>query len=161
MRSLSPVEAAVAVALAGSVLAAALPVFVHNLHASRLSEPVEGLGHIAARATALAASRATEEAYPPTAPLTPADVPRGQRVLDPTGTWDQPTWRELEFSFTVPHAFSFAFDSQNAPQLARFRARALGDLDGDGLYSTFEIAGQSAEGGEPFVLPMEVHREVD
>jgi hypothetical protein len=161
VRSFTPVEAAVAVAIAGSVLAAALPVFVRNLHASRLSEPIEGLGRISARATALAASRATEAAYPLTVALTPAEVPRGARVVDPPGMWDHPTWRELEFGFTVPHSYSFSFDSENGPHLAKFRARAAGDLDGDGLYGTFEVAGQSAEGGQPEVFPMEIHREVD
>ena len=97
VRAFTPVEVAVAVAIAGSVLATALPVFVKNLHASRMPEPIDGLGRIGARATALAASRAAESAYPETVGLTPRDVPRGERVLDPAGTWDQPTWRELGF----------------------------------------------------------------
>ena len=161
MRSLSPVEAAALVAVAGSVLASALPVFVRNLHASRLTEPLDGLGRIGARATALAASRAAEYAYPGTVGLTPAEVARADQVMDAPGTWDHPTWRELEFGFTVPHCFSFAFESDNQPGLARFRALAHGDLDGDGLLSTFEISGQSPDGGEPVVFPMEIHREVE
>ena len=56
------------------------------------------------------------------------------------------------FGFTGPEIFPI----EN--QISQLH---VADLDGDGLYSTFEIAGQSAEGGEPFVLPMEVHREVD
>ena len=150
-----------AVAIAGSVLATALPVFVRNLHASRLTEPVDGLGRIAARATVLAASRAAESAYPATVGLTPAEVPRGQRVLDPSGTWAHPTWRELEFEWTVPHSFSFAFESHHAPGLAVFRSRAHGDLDGDGVLSTFQISGQSKDGAEPITFPMEVYREVE
>jgi hypothetical protein len=151
----------VAVAIAGSVLAAALPVFVRNLHASRLTEPVEGLGRIGARSTALAASRAAAHAYPATVGLTPAEVPCGQRVTDPPGTWDHPTWRELQFGFSVPHAFSFAYESHNAPGLARFRARAHGDLDADGLSSTFALSGESRDGALPVVFFLEVQREVE
>jgi len=161
VRPFTPVEAAIAVAIAGSVLASALPVFVRNLNASRLSEPVDGLGRIAARATALAASRPAENAYPSTVGLTPAQVSRGGRALDPPGTWDHPTWRELEFSWRNPHSFSFAFESHNAVGLALFRARAEGDLDGDGIHSQFEISGQSPDGAEPSVFPMDVHREIE
>jgi hypothetical protein len=161
MRSLTPVEAAVAVAVVGSLLATALPAFVRNLHASRLVEPIDGLNRIATRATALAAGRAAHAAYPETAPLTPESVPRGVRVTDPPGTWDHPTWRQLEFEWTVPHAFSFAFESQNAPGMARFTARAHGDLDGDGNLSTFSISGESRDGAEPGVGPMDITREVE
>ncbi len=161
MRSLTPVEAAAAVAIVGSLLASALPAFVKNLHASRLVEPIDGLGRIATRATALAAGRAAELAYPASIGLTPAQVPRGQRVSDPAGTWDKATWRELDFSFSVPHSYSFAFDSHDAAGLATFTAVAHGDLDGDGVLSTFEIAGQSKDGEEPTTAPMEMYREVE
>ena len=145
----------------GSVLASALPVFVRNLHASRLAEPIDGLGRIAARATMLAASRPAADAYPDTVNLTPSQVPRGQRVLDPPGTWDHPTWRSLDFAWAVPHSFSFAFESHSSQGLAVFRARAHGDLDGDGLHSTFEISGESRDGAQPVVYPMQMHREIE
>jgi hypothetical protein len=161
MRSLTPVEAAVAVAIAGSVLAAALPAFVKNLHASRLVEPVDGVSRIAARATALAHGRSLEEAFPESVPRTPERVPRGERVTDPPGTWEHPTWRALEFAWTVPHSFSFAFESKNTPAHATFRASAHGDLDGDGVLSTFEISGMLKPQAEPHTEPMVVSREVE
>lgn len=161
MRTLTPVEAAVAVAIFGSVLATTLPTFVHNLHASALVEPIDGLGRIATRATAIAASRPVENAYPGSVGLTPSTVPAGQRVTDPPQTWDHPTWVELGFSFNVPHAFSFAFESKNAPDISTFRATAQGDLDGDGSLSTFELGGEVKAGGEPITGSMDIHREVE
>ena len=161
MRSLSPVEAAAIVAVLGSVLATALPSFVRNLQASRMVEPIDGLSRIASRATALAAGRPPAAAYPPSAPLTPEVVPKGQRVTDPPGTWSHPSWQELNFEITIPHSYSFAFDSENAADQARFVAKAHGDLDGDGLLSTFEIAGHSVAGKEPGLFPMEIDREVE
>lgn len=56
MRSLSPVEAALCVAIGGSVLAVGVPSFVRNLHASRLVEPIDGLNRIAAAAAERAAA---------------------------------------------------------------------------------------------------------
>lgn len=161
MRSFTPVEAAVALAVSGSVAATAIPAFVHNLHASRLVEPLDGLNHIAARATQLAASQPAEFAYPESVPLTPPQVPRGERVTDPPGTWNHRTWRLLEFEWTVPHSFSFAFESKNAKGQAVFLARANGDLDGDGILSQFEISGQSKDGAEPTTSPLVIHREVE
>jgi hypothetical protein len=161
VRSLSPVEAASGISILGSVLAVAVPTFVTNLHASRLVEPTDGLRRIAARATALAAAEPAESAYPDSTPLTPERVPRGIPTLDPPRSWDAPSWRLLDFSFAVPHSYSFAFESHDAPGHATFRAVAHGDLDGDGLLSTFEISGESKDGEEPRTFPMESHREVE
>jgi hypothetical protein len=161
VRSLSHLEAAALVAVIGSVVATALPAFVRNLHASRLVEPIDGLNRIATRATVLAAGRPAKGAYPPSVPLTPEQVPKGERVSDPPGTWEHPTWRELGFSQENPHWFSFAFESNNGAGLATFTARAHGDLDGDGLQSTFSVSGQSKDGAGPVTLPMEIHREVE
>jgi hypothetical protein len=161
VRLLGPLEAASGIAILGSLLAIGVPTFVRNLHASRLVEPVDGLSRIGARATALAAAEPAASAYPDSVGLTPDHVPRGAPVTDPPGTWEHATWRLLDFSFAVPHSYSFAFESHDAPGHATFRAVAHGDLDGDGLLSTFEISGESKDGAEPVLLPMESRREVE
>ncbi|HKQ71408.1 MAG TPA: hypothetical protein VJT73_18820 [Polyangiaceae bacterium] len=162
MRTLSPVEAAVAFALGGAVLAVAVPEFVRGLHASRLAEPVDGLKRIAASALTAAQASGAEPAFPPSVALTPGEVPRGVRADDPPGAWDQPTWKALGFGFDHPHAFSFSFESsQPAPGRSRFRATAHGDLDGDGVVSTFEIEGEADAAGARVVPGMYVDREVE
>jgi hypothetical protein len=161
MRSLTPTEAALAVAIGGSFLFAALPAFVKNLHASRLAEPIDGVGAIATRATALASGQSSESAYPDSVGLTPAQVPRADRVVDPPGTWSHPTWQRLGFAQSAGHCFSFAFDSRNGKGLATFTARAHGDLDGDGIQSRFAISGEFREGTAPSTLPLEIEREVE
>ncbi len=90
MRALTPLELAVAVSLTGTVAATMIPTFLRNVHASRLSEPVEGLKRIAAHATLRAAGLPPESAYPESAPFTPAVTPRGELVLDAPGTWTLP-----------------------------------------------------------------------
>jgi hypothetical protein len=82
-------------------------------------------------------------------------------VLDPPGTWEHPTWRLLQFGWEVEHAYSFGFETQREPGEARFRARAQGDLDGDGILSTFAITGMTRDGAEPVVSTLSIHREVE
>jgi hypothetical protein len=161
VRSLSPVEAALSVAIVGSVLAVMVPTIARNLRASRMAEPIDGLNRVAMAASSMAASRPAFMAYPAGVSLTPAQVPRGEPRVDPAGTWDHPTWRMLGLSFTAAHYYSFEFLSRNEPDGAVFEARAHGDLDGDGVLSTFEIAGESKDGKEPVIFPLESHREVE
>jgi hypothetical protein len=161
VRSLTPIEAAIAFALGGSVLAVAVPEFVRGLHASRLAEPVDGLKRIANAAIGLASANGADPSFPPSVQLTPAEVPRGVRAEDPAGTWEQPTWRALGFGFDHAHAFSFAFESSQAAGKAHFRATAHGDLDGDGVVSTFEIEGEADANGARILPGMYVDREIE
>jgi hypothetical protein len=161
VRSLSPVEAALGVAVVGSVLAVGIPAFVRNVHASRLVEPMDGLERISAAAAARAASAPVEDAYPPSVGPTPASVPSGAPVRDPPGTWDHPTWVSLGFSFSNPHWYSFEFESERRGRRARYRAQAHGDLDGDGQTSDFSVRGEVVEGKSPTSFPLEMHREME
>lgn len=165
-RGVSAVEAAIAFAVGGSLLAVAVPAFVRELHASRFAEPVEGLNRIGAAAVAHAHDRPPTEAFPPSAPLTPATPPRGTRVADLPGAWDHPTWQAFAFRPSpegVPHAFAFAFDSTRAPGRSAFVAHAHGDLNGNGVTSTFEIRGHTSGDEAAAVLDpgMYVEAEVE
>jgi hypothetical protein len=164
VRSFSALELAAVFAVGGSLLAVAVPAFLRNLSASKLTEPIEGLDRMVVSAVAYAAAHPQEISFPPSSPLTPAEVPRGVRVVDPPEIWQHLTWRSLGFRFDEPHAFSFKFDSELDPatQVMRFTATAHGDLDGDGMVSTFEVRGERAPGREARVLPgMFIDREVE
>jgi hypothetical protein len=143
------------------VVFSAAPAFLKNLRASRMVEPMERLKFMAERATALAAGRPVESAYPQSAPLTPSVVPRGESVTDAPGTWDHPTWRLLGFHFDEPHAYSYSFESDNGPVRSSFRAVAHGDLDADGNLSTFIVSGESTRTGALSIGPLAMHREVE
>lgn len=149
------------VSIVGSVLAVFIPAFTRHLHASRLVEPLDGLQAIGASATFLASQRPASEAYPTSVGLTPEQVPSGTSVEDPPGTWDHPTWQELGFRIERPHHFSFAFDSATVAGGSKFTARSHGDLDGDGLFSTFEVSGEFLPGKTPLLYPLEMDREVE
>jgi hypothetical protein len=160
MRRFTPVELAIGVALVGSILAVAVPTFVREVHASRLVEPTDGLNRMSANAIAYAEAN---HRFPDSAPMTPAVPPRGKKEADPPGTWDTPAWKALDFRPApegAPHAYSFAFDAPKPSEA--FVARARGDLDGDGLLSTFEIRGGIAPADKPKLVPgMYVEAELE
>lgn len=132
------------VGIGGSLLAVAVPAFVRALNASKTTEALDGLNQVSNAAVSKAELHEQLESFPPSVELTPAEVPRGVKVSDPQGTWDHLTWRALDFRLEHPHAYSFRFQSSVDPvsQVARFAARAHGDLDGDGSWSTFEVRGE-------------------
>jgi hypothetical protein len=156
---LTAIEAAIGIAILGSILAIAIPACVREMHASKFVEPTSGLERIGKSAVARAEANPGEPFL--VAPLTPANVPRGKMEVDPAGTWDHPAWRALEFRASadgIPHAFSF--ETTVTPK-NDFFARAHGDLDGDGQTSTFEIHA-IAEGTTVKLTPgMYVESEVE
>ncbi|MBW2453152.1 MAG: hypothetical protein JRI68_01505 [Deltaproteobacteria bacterium] len=163
-RSRSAAEIAVVIAVGGSVLAVAVPSFVRNLNFSKLSEPIDGLSSLVNNTIAYSRGRPQNISFPPSAPLTPEEVPRGVSVEDQGEAWEHLTWRSLSFRIDGPHCFAFKFDSALDPQsgVMRFVAAAHGDLDGDGVLSTFEVRGERVPGQDARVLPgMFVDREVE
>lgn len=150
---ITAVEAAIGIAILGTVTAISVPACVREMHASKFAEPVQGLERIG-KATVAA------DAFPESAPLTPASVPRGKMDVDPPGAWDHPTWKSLAFRPTpdgVPHAFSFQVDAK--PD--ELTAHAHGDLDGDGATSTFEIRVTRDASGAHVAPGMYVEAEVE
>jgi hypothetical protein len=165
-RGLTAIEIALTFAIVGSLLAVAAPAFIRDLKSSKLAEPVDGVKAMAERATAYAQAHDVPHAYPPSAPLTPAVIPRGMRVVDPLGTWDHATWKALGFRASpegVPHAFAFELGTTLAATRSSFVARAHGDLDGDGVTSTFEVTGhdQTGEPGPTVDPGMVVEAEIE
>jgi hypothetical protein len=96
--------------------------------------------------------------------LTPPAVPAGTCVTDPPGTWDNPAWQALRFGFAPGerHRYSYEFDTVGCgPRFATFTARALGDLDGDGQYSTFEMVGRVDDALHVHLIPGRIVRELE
>ena len=158
LRRFTPIELGLAVSLLGCVAAIAIPTFVREVHASRFVEPTDGLARLGASACAFATEASGR--FPVSAPLTPPAPPRGKKDVDPAGTWDGPTWTALAFRASpegVPHAYSFAFDSTGNA----FVARARGDLDADGILSTFEVSGSMKAGGPCLDPGMHIEAELE
>jgi len=161
MRSFSSVHLALLFAILGSLLAVFVPTFARNVYASRLTEPVEGLQHLATWASSQAAGYPTDLAYPSSVGRTPQQVPAGVAVRDPEGTWTHATWKLLGFKKVDPHYYAFEFESVNTTNGANFTARAFGDLDGDGELSRFELFGETRPGAHPSIYSIRMDREVE
>jgi len=162
MRGFTAIEAAIAIAILGTLLAIAVPVCVREMHASKFAEPVGGLERMGART--IARKNGPENGDFPSAALTPANVPRGTMEIDPPGTWDAPGWRAIDFRATpdgVPHAFSFQMTATQNETTSDWIAQAHGDLDGDGQTSTFEIAATADASGARAVPGMYVENEIE
>jgi hypothetical protein len=83
--------------------------------------------------------------FPASTPITPplgacCQGSNHKCAPDPT-LWTDPTWEALGFSMDDPHYFSYKFESSGTDLSATFTATAYGDLDCDGVYSTFEMVG--------------------
>ena len=162
MRSLTPVELAAVVSALSTALAASAPTFLRELQASRMSEAIEGIEQIGAGAIAYSQDKDLAASFPSPAPLTPSEVPRGVTVEDPPEIWDTPTWTALDFRFDRPHRYAFQFDVVPDPSRIWFQASAHGDLNGDGILSTFQLVGERRVGEDAALVPgLHIHREVE
>lgn len=70
---------------------------------------------------------------------TPAEVPKGRAVLPPPPGFADPSWEALGFSTAGPTRYQFTVLTQGEGPGAKLILRALGDLDGDGVYSVYEL----------------------
>lgn len=66
-------------------------------------------------------------------------------------TWSHPTWKTLGFAPADPHYYSFQFIRGGDGPGGRFIVRAVGDLDCDGIFSTFQKEGRIGDNRMVFV----------
>jgi type IV pilus assembly protein PilA len=162
LRGLTLIEVTLLVSLLGIVLAVGIPAFVRGLRTSKTEEPPRELERM---------YRAIAAYYD-----TPQNTAAGQRthcLPDPAGpTPDKPerepkpvvfanaetsaaTWRALGYEPAEPIRYRYSFLPLRAgcgvlPSDSRGEAvltlRAEGDLDGDGVLSTFERTAVTREG---------------
>lgn len=146
------IELMIVVAILGILAAVAIPAFTKYMRRAKTSEAVEKLSSLYRMSAVYYGQEHAGEGvdgaplphqFPDAVPQTPSTVPRGVQVRDPVGTWETPTWRALGFAVADPHYYSYQYDSIGTGVNAQFTARALGDLDGDGIDSTFERSGMA------------------
>ncbi|MBI5610123.1 MAG: hypothetical protein HY902_14705 [Deltaproteobacteria bacterium] len=58
--------------------------------------------------------------------------------------WNRTLWSALKWKLDEPHAFIYAYEGSGSLGEARFTASAYGDLDCDGVYSTFRFTGRGS-----------------
>lgn len=81
--------------------------------------------------------------FPPTSrtsvPAENGDV-KGKRYQSAIGDWAVAPWNDLHFSIPQPQYYAYSFESQGRGAEAQASATAHGDLDADGVLSTYRIS---------------------
>ena len=89
--------------------------------------------------------RILPKSFPPSTGPTPAGSPcdyPGRRYPENSKLWsDNATWSALMFSVDEPHYYRYTYLSEGSGKTARFTVRAYGDLNCNGVWSTFERLG--------------------
>jgi type IV pilus assembly protein PilA len=145
----------------GLQAAIAIPAFVHYVRTSKTAEAVTNVAAISRGvASYWAAERTARDGHvtqslPPSLPRTPL-APGPERRAWPADA--SPGWAELGFAPVDP--LYYAYEYEASPDGVSFAVRAIGDLDGDGLRSTFEQTGH-VEGGAVRLDPLRIENEVE
>jgi type IV pilus assembly protein PilA len=86
------------------------------------------------------------------AAMQPASVPSGQRVklISGAGTgWNLPGWTCLKFAINEPQFYAYQYiNNGSSGTAANYTAIANGDLDGNGVQSTFKLVGRGGQTGD-------------
>jgi hypothetical protein len=86
-----------------------------------------------------------------------ADSVKGRRYQSTLADWSGSPWQELRFSIPQPQFYAYSFVSQGSGVQAKAWAIARGDLDGNGVASTFKLAIEC----DPVTYQAKVARDVD
>ncbi|MCA9527051.1 MAG: hypothetical protein KC549_12235, partial [Myxococcales bacterium] len=125
----------------GVLAAVAIPAFLKYIRRAKSSEARMEVRRLGMAAMAYYAEFGK---LPEPAPPTPAEIPCGSGDRKPAAPdlWAHPAWQAL--SFATPDHPRYQYSFVTSP--TGFTARALGDLDCDGVLSTFEVSGEVRDG---------------
>jgi hypothetical protein len=87
------------------------------------------------------AAHAMRHFPPPSKAGVPPDATfvKGARYQSTLADWSGSPWAELRFSIPQPQYYSYSFESQGSGVQAKAVVVAHGDLDGNGVVSTFKL----------------------
>lgn len=88
----------------------------------------------------------------------------GPGIYDARLWQDNPVWKQLGFEVVTAHAFHYDFKWTNSGTgfgTCQFTAQAFGDLDGDGVWSTFERSGAADHMGVNAAAGLYIDQEVE
>jgi prepilin-type N-terminal cleavage/methylation domain-containing protein len=145
-------ELMIVVAIIGILAAVAIPSFMKYIYKARTGEARTHLEKLGAGARTYYLDERyvgtnitpVPRQFPESIGTTPAlsCCLQGGKCIAESTQWDDPVWAALHFAVSDPHYFRYEFVSEGIMSEAKFTGRAYGDLDCDGIESTFEIQGE-------------------
>ena len=151
------IELMVVIAIIGILASTALPALQRYITRARTAEATMNLRHIYDQSVIYFSTEAVSEEgvvfpnqFPGSEGPTPENVPPGVKVVPPL--FEEPTWRALGFQITDLIRFSYKYESNgNDPNAISgdqyFIGSAHGDIDADGLTSTYQRRAEGEAGG--------------
>jgi type IV pilus assembly protein PilA len=149
------IELMIVVAIIGILAAIAIPAFMKYIRRSRTIEAANNIAKMVQSSIAYyEAEHASvtqmiiDKQFPASQTATPAiGSCCGQKgdKCDPAlsaASWQTETWEALNFSVDDPFYYAYQYDSAGVNNTSNFSSWAFGDLDCDGVYSTFMRGGK-------------------
>ncbi|MGZ3421992.1 MAG: type IV pilin protein [Polyangiales bacterium] len=159
-RGFTLVELMIVVAIIGVLASLALYGVSRYLKHSKAAEATANLGSIENGARQqyqreTAWGSVTPEAqlfvhtFCPSTALTPPAVPKSAKAMTPASAWLTDGWTCLKFNVGEPQYYAYQHISNSSTGTAAvYTASAYGDLDGNGVQSTFELSGHGGPLGD-------------
>ncbi|MBI2389723.1 MAG: prepilin-type N-terminal cleavage/methylation domain-containing protein [Deltaproteobacteria bacterium] len=89
----------------------------------------------------------------------PATIPKAAKEKVAPALWDGAGWKCLKFSINEPQFYAYTYTSAGTGTDAIYTATAEGDLDGNGVTSSFQLIGQGSTTGDASRLAMKILNE--
>jgi len=145
------IELMIVVAIIGILAAVAIPAFIKYIRKSKTVEATEGLDKVNAGAKQYfqadhydTSGNLQDKAFPGAGSVTPSGrccLNTGAKCPANAANWAGSPWRELHFQLADPHYFQWDWQAGGTATGATYTASAYGDLDCDGITSTYKFLG--------------------
>ncbi len=148
------IELMIVVAIIGILAAVAIPAFMDYMKKGKQSEAQLQLNKIMKNSKAAYNTDSTYSTLvtgtTPAQPCCSQNAGGKKKCNAVAADWQTAAWQSIDFQVDDPFYFQYAYTGTGTG--AQYNATATGDLDCDGIFITYTMAGDSVGGNPSFVL---------